>query len=623
MKKFLLSLFVLSNSLFSQDSSSKSITQGVAMKAVESSFQYTIDFECFYQTNGDNIKLYIKPLKVYNVYYFHKGKYYEDLGFLKSYDNRLTTPLKNFIKGKALEVQVSGSHGVDFQTKKRIDWNTYFGNYFEGKSLIESEKERIRKQIEDKNWDSYATVSLHKVAFSSQISLERDIQKAFKEYWKEKENEKIYFELEKQIERETDIEKKISLLEKAKSYTKDNSSINDRINQLRQEINSLNKSDEFTNKTDPNNLTKKDIYSTSNTSENKINSNGNIKKRSEYTKEEFANLTFEQQQESNQLEFPFLKDYNLNSTSTKQIDKELQMEGNQAMASGDYAAAYQAYDASGDNISAITAGGAYIVDLWSKGANGRKKAKIAERDKNLKISLNDINSLRKESQLLFNSNQYEEYFRKELIILDKELFAIFQALLLSRKSKTAEDENLVKQMEKDFKKKTEFLMRNKFINGYQKLRIFYSFAYYSDELELNKLMKNEFLKLDDDTKQFLIYDSAKKFMSLMGEHADYMVKMDVSPFGQSIAFTKKYFDNLDIKFKLALEGSLDYHFYLPTSKSLPPHPFQSEQAPRVSFEKFCKRMWLKETKKYLKQKIKMDKAETGKTYEMLLEEKNQ
>jgi hypothetical protein len=247
--------------------------------------------------------------------------------------------------------------------------------------------------------------------------------------------------------------------------------------------------------------------------------------------------------------------------------------------------------------------------------------KIAERSKDLKLTLDEISLLRKEATKLFYDNQHEEYFEKELTIRDKELFAIFQALMVSRKSKTINDKNFVIELEKDFKAKTELLMESEFLNNHQKLKLFFSNSYFIDDQNMIDSFKKEFAKLDTKTKQSLVIDCIQHYDNLCYSKGYYLDELKLTTiYSYPTKHLEEYRRKHDSKILLALEGSLDYHFNI--KPIMQNRVVFGTKLDNMSLKDYIYMFFLSDSKKYLKNEIRNDRNETGKSYEMLLEEKN-
>ncbi|NJX14670.1 hypothetical protein [Tamlana crocina] len=356
-----------------------------------------------------------------------------------------------------------------------------------------------------------------------------------------------------------------------------------------------------------------------NSSKQNDSQNKTYKKPYEYSKQEWDTMSKKEQQASLQYQMDNILEGSSDTQESK-IDTQLQTKAYQLAGQGDYASAMQTFSAAGDHTSALAAGGIAIIDSWSKAAEERKMRKISEREQNLRATLNDISLLRKEATQLFYSNQIDEYFEKELAIRDKELFAIFQALMLSRKSKSIQDKNFVVELENDFKEKTDFLIKSDFLSSYQKLNLFFSNSFFFDDTSSIDILKKEFIKLDDKTKQSLVIKCIQHYDYLRYDKNHYLAELKLSAYGYPTENLTEYKSKHDLKLLLALESSLDYHFYIKPILQVEVMLWTNLQ--KMSFKDYIYKFNMRSSKKHLKNQIKKDKTETGKSYDELLKEKN-
>ncbi|WP_300021173.1 hypothetical protein [uncultured Maribacter sp.] len=246
------------------------------------------------------------------------------------------------------------------------------------------------------------------------------------------------------------------------------------------------------------------------------------------------------------------------------IDYQLQSQGNQYLASGDYLLAANSYLKAGDNNSAIAATGFAFAKAWVDGSKQRKERLIKESQSKFSKILDSIELKRKFANNLLKDNNIKDYYFKELELLDLEIEGILTAFYIYRKSDLSSDEFFYKELESKYNSKLNQLINSNFLNDYQKLHLYFSYHYFSASDLNNSFVTNAFLKLNQIDKQKLISNAIINFRYLA-----YRI-------GQNKAVTEgnyiKYMKSFDEKILLALKHELDYHFYV----SLPPEVNKNE-----------------------------------------------
>tara|TARA_R110002049_G_scaffold198437_4_gene368444 strand:+ start:5945 stop:7402 length:1458 start_codon:yes stop_codon:yes gene_type:complete len=377
MKRIIIS-FLLCITCFSYSQTSKEwILNSSTRKGGNSGFFFQVRFNYKCVLEHDRVRLYVKPDEVYNLSYYHGGKTYKDLKFLSKYNNDYNKPLIDFVNG-LYTIDVNGVYNISGRISN-ITWDGYFGNSLLGAKLMDREIEEIKSwEKGSRDWPPPA-ITIINLQVNDIGWREKNIEELFSRYIKDQENLQHYNQLIISARNTGDKMKKIQILKTAKNYTEKDEEIDNQIFELEREIkseigSSKENSAELENSNTQNELNKNTYENkkTGNTFDELETGNNNhysnnspakkvIKKHSEYTEAEFSKLTYDEQQESLKLQFPFLRD-EYNANETPKIDEQLKSDGDWQYLKGDFTAAAAQYSAAGDSKAALGALGASFID---------------------------------------------------------------------------------------------------------------------------------------------------------------------------------------------------------------------------------------------------------------------
>lgn len=395
------------------------------------------------------------------------------------------------------------------------------------------------------------------------------------------------------------------------------------------------------NEVDSNSKSEKTDDYLNNTEEQVQNSDASavdIKKPYEYSKKEWEGMNKDEQQAS--LRYQLNKINEPESISQKnQINEQLQKQGNRHLANGDFSSAFQVYSSAGDNMSAMIAGTAGLINSITERSKEKRENKKILRQNNIKSQLSRIENLHK--QILDDNNFVDEFilkgsennsqYVKLLNHFDKriQLLGRLYNRDFIREIKGTENEikidNLRFEIQKAYINDITKSLNAKFINFKQRLHLYAVYNLF-DFISNNYKIENaidDFKKLELNEKTQLIC------MMFSISEIDYRL-LNIYDYNRKILpkekESKTFKSIMDKKILNFLKNGLGYHFYVFNNnydfyfdsyfkidnKTL----LREREHGKISFKR--KAFGYFETSKELKKLIKIDEKEKGLTYEELL-----
>ncbi len=541
----LILIITINHSVFSQKSQI-STANATHDPIKDHGFFYQVEFKCIYELDGNRVKLYVKPIKVYNVSYYHNRYHYRDLKFLAKYSNDYNKPLIDFVNGRLFDIEVTASYNIAQKRISNITWGDnimLMGNYTIGTELLEREVQEIKNWVNDSRGWGGPNIAIHKIEYNGQEWREKEIEEAFSKYWADEKEKENFTSLMNKVDNTSDLTEKIDLLEKAKNEYKDDQLISE----ISKQLENLNKKEKEINpdnnkKTNPNNQNSNPTSS----EETEIS----IKKPQEYTQEEWKNLNTEQRNQSIEKMFE-------EKPSEIEINKELQAQGNAEFAKGNYYAAAYNLNEAGDYSGSLAASATGIVTGIFSDIERSRERNINEKKKNFYDIINKIQQETKIAEEYFNKNDIENLFQKELELMDLRMMALAWINAAYYKTKSATDLEIINKLISSSQNITKYNLDAPLFNDKQKLQIYLNdnFIITSEKsLEYNEKFMKILKSLDLDTQRTLISNALYSYLIFVQT-----AYLEAKVINNSIFWdSTKWFDS---KIVLLLEKiDFDYHF---------------------------------------------------------------
>lgn len=472
-------------------------------------FEYSVDFECRYTLDRDVVNLHVKPIKVYNVGYYIGMKFHRDLSFLSKYDSRLSQPLQKFVES-ILSINLSGRYNIVFKQISDITWNTTFGNVATGSKLMQREIDDIKDALNDsRGWQGGATVSIHSIEFYGQKNLEESINAAYNRYFDD-------------LEKENNIQNK-------ELETSESVSLN--TNKMNNDINSSNAS-----------IT--------------------LKKPYEYSKQEFDNLSVEDQKRSLQVQLDSYESDIVRNLNDKNIDKNLQQQGYASLNEGDYLAAAQTFNEAGDYTNAMSAGATGIAFGILNDIKENKLSSIRHSRNELNLVAEEIKEEENKANDNLKKGDFDSYYRSQLKIMRYRIKAFARMNRLYKVSKSDRDLEAMSDYVDFSIAKNKQLLNSDILSDKQKVQLYFNDCFSAPD----HFFKNLNSKVDEDNE----FEMIGKFFNLDEELQKQIISNSLFEYYLHYSYVKErkiyytYYQDImtsfDDKLYLICEQGFDYHF---------------------------------------------------------------